>query len=76
MTNTNKMPADEFALEDLVDRCGISGVLYMLSEVCALKAEHVRSNWEDEPIARDWDKAQKVLARAQTSVAPLVRSIG
>ena len=41
-------------LEALIDRCGLSSVLMALSEICGEKAEHIRSNWQDEALARDW----------------------
>jgi hypothetical protein len=41
-------------IETLIDRCGLSSVLMALSEICGDKAEHIRSNWQDEILARDW----------------------
>jgi hypothetical protein len=47
---------DMEALEGILDRHGLHGVLDMLASVCAEKAEHVRSNWQDEGTARMWDR--------------------
>lgn len=45
------------ALEALVDANNLSDVLAALAEVCDGKAEHLRSNWQDEPAAKAWQKA-------------------
>lgn len=42
---------DKAILEDIVDRQGIDGVASMLRDICHLKAEHLRSNWQDETSA-------------------------
>lgn len=39
---------DAYALEVLVDRLGLRGVLGILAEVCQGKADHLRSNWQDD----------------------------
>jgi len=44
-------------LEKLVDSAGLQGVLMALSEICGEKAEHVRTNWQDKPLARRWNTA-------------------
>ena len=44
------------ALEALVDRWGLSGVLALLADVCNAKAEHVRENWQDESTAKSWEQ--------------------
>lgn len=42
-------------LESLLDRgFSVANVLDMLSEVCGEKAEHVRSNWQDDDLADQW----------------------
>lgn len=43
------------ALESLVDQSSIEDVLACLSNVCLLKAEHVRTNWQDENTAKYWE---------------------
>lgn len=63
MTKVEQL-ADE--LESIVDRAdvGIGGVLLALAEVCAVKAAHLRHNWQDEASAREWDRAGRVLDKA------------
>lgn len=34
-------------LEAMIDKVGLSKVLFLLAEVCDGKAEHLRSNWQD-----------------------------
>lgn len=46
---------DRDALEALVDRHTAKGVLNALSQICEDKAEHVRTNWQDENLAKNWD---------------------
>jgi hypothetical protein len=45
-------------LEKAVDSLGLCEVVALLSEVCGLKAEHVRSAWQDEAQAKVWDRAR------------------
>lgn len=46
---------DMEALEGMVDRHGVAGVLHMLAEVCSEKATHLESNWQDRTTAKLWD---------------------
>ena len=39
----------------------IADVLSMLAEVCDEKAEHVRTNWQDKVLAREWTRASTKL---------------
>jgi hypothetical protein len=43
-------------LETLIDKHGLAAVLSAMSEVCAEKAEHIRSNWQDRATAKPWDE--------------------
>lgn len=42
------------ALEALVDRYGMSQVLFSLAAVCYEKEDHIRTNWQDKVTARAW----------------------
>jgi len=53
------------ALEALVDRHGAKAVLLDLAFICAEKADHIRSNWQDEVTAKAWDRAAKACDRLQ-----------
>lgn len=48
-------------LEGAIDSNGLSGVLSALSEICYEKGDHLRSNWQDEHAARDWERDAKYL---------------
>jgi hypothetical protein len=57
-----------FALEALIDSCGLSPVLMALSEICGEKAEHVAVNWQDTALAKDWATAGNRISNALPSV--------
>ena len=42
-------------LEKLVDAHGIRKVAFELGVVCNEKSEHIKVNWQDENLSRDWD---------------------
>jgi len=50
-----------YELEDIVDSQGLSNVIDLLSEICYEKADHLRSNWQDESLARSWEKDASIL---------------
>lgn len=49
-------------LEQCIDQTGLSQVVEHLSEICDAKAEHLRSNWQDQDTARSWERAGKSLS--------------
>jgi hypothetical protein len=59
--------APEFVvLETLVDRVGLRNVLYALALIARHKAEHIRSNWQDEALANLWEHDAKILDKVET----------
>jgi hypothetical protein len=52
------------ALEAMVDRVGVRNVLYALEYICRGKADHVRSNSQDEALAKCWDHSARQLEKA------------
>jgi hypothetical protein len=71
MTDRSMTTEQQTALEDLVDACGLEGVLYMLADVCADKAEHINHSWQDQVLARRW-----LLARTKCSkVGDAIKSL-
>tara|TARA_R110002073_G_scaffold327139_1_gene507566 strand:+ start:479 stop:769 length:291 start_codon:yes stop_codon:yes gene_type:complete len=46
---------DMFELESMIDRLGMSEIMLLLVHICDEKAEHIRSNWQDEGLAKRWD---------------------
>ena len=61
------MDARKDELEALVDTLGLERVLELLGEVCHDKADHLRTNWQDEVQARAWERSAKVLDKASAS---------
>ena len=61
------MDARKDELEALVDTLGLERVLELLGEVCCDKADHLRTNWQDEAQARAWERSAKVLDKASAS---------
>ena len=48
-------------LEALVDYHSLESVLSALSEICALKSEHVAVHWQDTITAKAWMRASDTL---------------
>ena len=53
--------SDRDRLERLVDTHGLARVAEMLGEIAAVKAAHIRENWQDECLAQEWDAAAEQL---------------
>jgi hypothetical protein len=51
-------------LEDEVDKFGLCEVVSALESICYLKAEHLRSNWQDELTAKLWEKRAAKIERS------------
>lgn len=47
---------DLIELERLVDKTSLRTVVAALAEISALKAQHLRENWQDRVAARPWDR--------------------
>jgi hypothetical protein len=50
-------------LEAIVDAAGMDETLRMLGEICNLKADHLRSNWQDEASAKWFEKIARRLGK-------------
>jgi hypothetical protein len=55
MTTTIYRPMND-VLEALLDKHGMSKLLFALAEICHGKAEHVSVNWQDKKLASEWVK--------------------
>lgn len=64
-----KEPA--FIIETIIDGHSVAKVLDMMAGICGQKAEHIRENWQDEPLARRWDRASKRLHTASIAFRKL-----
>jgi hypothetical protein len=56
-------------LERIVDLHGLPKTLDMLADICAEKAEHLRTNWQDKGAAKDWEKAYKLMLKTHDALA-------
>ena len=43
-------------LEQLLDKTTLATVIELLANICILKAEHLRTNWQDDKTAKCWDQ--------------------
>lgn len=57
------------ALEQLVDRLGYAKTLDWLADIATDKAAHIRTNWQDERLARRWEGASKPVRTTARGVA-------
>ena len=44
------------ALEEMIDCNSIQSLTDKLAEICSEKADHIRSNYQDDVLADSWDK--------------------
>ena len=42
-------------LESIIDAIGLMNTLEAIADICYDKAEHLRSNWQDEKSAKCWE---------------------
>lgn len=66
-----ELDKDQLELLELwIDRAGVGGLLCAISGICREKAEHIRSNWQDEGTARVWEyNARRIEAAAAKMVS-------
>lgn len=48
-------------LEIIIDSNGLNAVIDALAAIACEKADHIRSNYQDEHLAKSWEKDQKRL---------------
>jgi hypothetical protein len=56
MTDLNEQ--ELLDLENLIDKRGISSILMALSTICGLKADHIKSSYQDSHLARRWQNLE------------------
>lgn len=56
-------------LETMMGSVGVNDMLSLMADICAEKAEHIRSNWQDDALAKAYDRAGKALDRLKTNTA-------
>jgi hypothetical protein len=45
----------------MVDESTLKQVVEALSNVCYEKADHIQTNWQDRNLAKEWERAGKLL---------------
>lgn len=61
MTNVKTYREAREELESLIDDRSVTEVLELVAQVCHMKAEHVRTNWQDLLTAQVWDDAAELV---------------
>ena len=57
------------ALEQLIDTTTLHAVLAALEDICGEKADHLRTNWQDQATARLWERTARRIAVAVRDAA-------
>ena len=60
MTQTTQ----QYSLLEMMDTTTLAKVLIDLQDICFLKAQHLRENWQDAYSARTWDRMAKAVGSA------------
>lgn len=55
-------------LENIVDAGSVTDALDLLHEICEAKAQHIRENWQDEKLAKSWEKDGEKLGKLARKV--------
>lgn len=59
------------SIESLIDFWGMPEIIEQLILVCDNKADHLRSNWQDERGAKNWESKAKVLMKTERQISKL-----
>jgi hypothetical protein len=59
----NQVTEFSITLESFIDTAGLAATLEVLVEICHGKADHLRSNWQDERAAKDWERVARGLGK-------------
>jgi hypothetical protein len=54
-------------LENIIDKTTLEDVLDALGEICHGKADHIRSNWQDDATAHAWEVVASRIEKAAAS---------
>lgn len=60
-------PEEIVALEGLIDKHGLVEIGLAIAALCYEKAEHIRTNWNDDELAEEWDRRAKAYHRVHRS---------
>ena len=57
---------DMNTLESLIDKYSLDDVLSAIREICLDKADHLRTNWQDEQSAKYWESIEKQINKVRS----------
>ena len=60
---------DKVALEKIIDRNGLAETVDVMAEICSEKADHIRSSYDDDELADQWDGAAEELQDLRIDIA-------
>ncbi|MGE0294710.1 MAG: hypothetical protein AB7P97_20355 [Hyphomonadaceae bacterium] len=60
----NLTRADVDSIEAIMDRTSLFAVLESIVGICFDKSQHISENWQDKSLAREWERAGKVVDKA------------
>jgi len=55
-------------VEALIDRYGLGPLLGAIEEICYEKGDHLRTSWQDESSAKDWEKAGRRTGKLASTI--------
>ena len=61
-------PEQTLILESLIDSSSLADVLETLAEICDGKSQHIAENWQDKPLAAQWNRAASRIGTCAGSV--------
>jgi hypothetical protein len=54
--------------DKLEDAVGLSALLDAVAQIAFEKAEHIATNWQDASLAKQWEKAGGMIAKAASKI--------
>ncbi len=73
MSDSMLNPGELLALEAIIDRTSLARTLEALAHICAQKSRHIEENWQNQPLARRWERAGNMIDK--TSAKPAILAI-
>ena len=56
------------AAEEYIDNSSLANATGELAQIAHEKAQHVREAWQDETLAKAWERCARILERAEASI--------
>lgn len=60
-TDTKKTEQIKEQIEAFIDGESLSKLIEIVGDICSEKAGHIQENWQDESLAKEWERAANVL---------------